>query len=123
MRKAEMNQRLSGARHIAVGLLATIGAMVCLDRPAIADEAIAPPTDNVVSSEARTPTERTGQTGAYFGLTGVTSVGAEESPSTGIGIGVRVRLGSFVLAGTGRAGGVGRGGDEPLYASLRRRGS
>jgi hypothetical protein len=118
MQKAEMNRRLSGALHIAVGLLATIGAMVCLVRPADADEAIAPRTDNVVSSDVRTPTERRGQAGAYLGLTGMTSVRAEESPSTGIGIGVRVRLGSFVLAGTGRAGGVGRGGDELWYASL-----
>jgi hypothetical protein len=113
-----MNQGLSGARHIAVGLFATIGAMVCLDRRAAAYEAIAARTDNVAWSDARTSTERRGRAGAYFGLTGMTSVGAEESLSTGIGIGARVRLGSFVLAGAGRAGGVGRGGDELWYASL-----
>jgi hypothetical protein len=35
----------------------------------------------------------------------MTSLGAKEVPSTGIGM--RLRLGSFVLTGTGRAGGFG----------------
>ena len=74
--------------------------------------------DNVVSSESRTPKQKTVQPGVILGLTGQSAVGGPTTASGGIEIDMQFRLKSLALLGQGRAGGIGSSDNKLGYASL-----
>jgi len=74
--------------------------------------------DNVVSSESRTPKQKTVQPGVILGLTGQSAVGGPTTASGGIEIDMQFRLKSLALLGQGRAGGIGSADNKLGYASL-----
>ena len=74
--------------------------------------------DNVVSSESRTPKQKTVQPGVILGLTGQSAVGGPTTASGGVEIDMQFRLKSLALLGQGRAGGIGSSDNKLGYASL-----
>jgi len=74
--------------------------------------------DNVVSSESRTPKQKTVQPGVILGLTGQSAVGGPTTASGGLEIDMQFRLHNLALLGEGRAGGIGSSDNKLGYASL-----
>lgn len=74
--------------------------------------------DNVVSSESRTPKQKTVQPGVILGLTGQSAVGGPTTASAGVEIDMQFRLKNLALLGQGRAGGIGSADNKLGYASL-----
>jgi hypothetical protein len=74
--------------------------------------------DNVVSSESRTPKQKTVQPGVILGLTGQSAVGGPTTASGGLEIDMQFRLKNLALLGEGRAGGIGSADNKLGYASL-----
>ena len=74
--------------------------------------------DNVVSSESRTPKQKTVQPGVILGLTGQSAVGGPTTASGGLEIDMQFRLKNLALLGQGRAGGIGSADNKLGYASL-----
>lgn len=74
--------------------------------------------DNVVSSESRTPKQKTVQPGVILGLTGQSAVGGPTTASAGVELDMQFRLKNLALLGQGRAGGIGSADNKLGYASL-----